>query len=152
MAKIYQFKEDDAVRFAQMQGIPTRKYGNEMQFIYCPVCKGGKSRDKNTFSISLRTGQCECKRSSCNYRGNMITLAKDFSFELSKDAAAYFNLNRNNDKYKNTEMQKRRLNLQNQLLSIYKAEEYHKKFVNSMRLQQKLTIFLYFHSKMRMVS
>lgn len=100
MAEIYQFKEDDAVRFAQMQGIPTRKYGNEMQFIYCPVCKGGKSRDKNTFSISLRTGQCECKRSSCNYRGNMITLAKDFSFELSKDAAAYFNLNRNNDKYK----------------------------------------------------
>lgn len=99
---IYQFNQDDVFRFAQMTGIKHRQKGHELEFVYCPYCSGGASHDKGTFSISLDTGQFECKRASCSVKGNMITLAKDFSdrFELTKDVTHYYNIENTNAKFK----------------------------------------------------
>lgn len=97
---IYEFQKEDAYRFADSQMIQTKTKGNELEFKFCPYCKGGKNRDKATFSINLKTGQCECKRGSCGRRGNMITLSQDFGFELSEEVSRYFNLNNYNDRFK----------------------------------------------------
>ena len=53
------------------------KRGDEFVFSSCPFCDGGKSHDKNTFSINRKTGQYQCKRSNCNAIGNLWTLSKD---------------------------------------------------------------------------
>lgn len=84
---IYKFKEDDVRRFAREQGAKTRKKGDELIFESCPYCK---AKDKETFSINLKTGQYECKRSSCSAKGNMITLSRDFSFSLGREVDAYY--------------------------------------------------------------
>lgn len=75
---IYNFKEEDAYEFARFVGSPVKRHGDELRFTrYCPYCHGGtgSKRDKDTFSINLRTGQFKCLRSSCGITGNMITLA-----------------------------------------------------------------------------
>lgn len=97
---IYEFQKDDAYRFADSQLIQTKSKGNELEFKFCPYCKGGKNRDKGTFSINLNSGQFECKRSSCSRRGNMITLSQDFNFELSETVSRYYNINNYNDKFR----------------------------------------------------
>ena len=45
---IYEFRSDDAVRFANERGIATHPRGDELVFTYCPYCNGGPKRDKNT--------------------------------------------------------------------------------------------------------
>lgn len=76
MGKLYEFKEDDAYSFAHHVHIQAKPRGQELQFLHCPYCRGGKGgKDKGTFSINLRTGQFKCLRSSCSISGNMITLA-----------------------------------------------------------------------------
>ncbi len=79
----YEFKEQDAwdlVHFLRIQG---KQRGDELQLGECPYCHGGKNRkDKGSSSINLRTGQFKCLRESCGVQGNMITLARDFGFEL----------------------------------------------------------------------
>ena len=102
----YQFKPDDAERFRSSIGARAKRVGNELEFLLCPYCMGGANHDKGTFSINTETGQFECKRSSCSVRGNMITLAKDFSdrFNLGSDVSTYYNIdNRANQfqKFKN---------------------------------------------------
>ena len=77
----YEFKEQDAYDFAKFVGIKAFERNGELHFLKCPVC-GGSSKDKKTFAIDLKTGQCKCLRESCGYTGNMITLAKDFDFSL----------------------------------------------------------------------
>lgn len=87
----YEFLEQHAFNFARDSGIETRQKDDELQFLRCPYCNGGKRRDKYSFSINLRTGQFKCLRASCSVSGNMITLAKDFSwFSLGRDYDAYF--------------------------------------------------------------
>lgn len=88
--KLYQFKEDDAYRFAQHIGQKVFKSGDELHFELCPQCHGGRSRDKKTFAINLKSGLCKCQRASCGYQGNMITLAKDFDFSLGKETDEYY--------------------------------------------------------------
>lgn len=97
---LYEFRKEDAERFAQSVGARTKFRGNELEFELCPLCHGGSSRDKGTFSINLKSGQCECKRSSCSYRGNMITLAREFGFELTDGVVRYYNINNYNGKFK----------------------------------------------------
>lgn len=99
---IYEFNPDDAERFAHSIGAKTRVKNGQLEFMYCPYCQGGKSREKNKFAISLRTGQFECKRASCGMKGNMITLSRDFSdrFELSSDVTRYYNVNDYNSRFK----------------------------------------------------
>lgn len=91
MAKMkYKFDPDDAWRFAREQGIPARTRGNnELIFAKCPYC-GAFSNDKEKFSISLKTGQFNCLRASCGVKGNMLTLAKDFTFSLGRDIDEYY--------------------------------------------------------------
>lgn len=84
---IYEFKPEDAERFAREVGIKTRHHGTELVFDHCPYCR---ATDKKTFSINLMTGQFECKRASCGARGNMITLSRDFNFSLGRDADVYY--------------------------------------------------------------
>lgn len=87
----YEFKESDALEFARASGIQTKQRGDELQFLYCPYCNGGKNRDKYSFSINLISGQFKCLRSSCSVSGNMLTLAAEFSwFSLGRDVEAYY--------------------------------------------------------------
>lgn len=86
MGELYEFKSEDALRFASDVHAETFAKGGELHFKYCPYCGGGKSKDKNTFSISLANGAFNCKRGSCGRKGNMITLAQDFAeFSLGDD-------------------------------------------------------------------
>lgn len=85
--RIYNFKAEDAERFAKAHGIRTKHRGNELVFLKCPYCKAD---DNNTFSINLTTGQFECKRGSCGAKGNMITLSRDFDFSLGRETDAYY--------------------------------------------------------------
>lgn len=90
---IYNFKEEDAYEFARFVGSPVKRHGDELRFTqYCPYCHGGNGskRDKDTFSINLRTGQFKCLRSSCGITGNMITLARDFDFNLGTQVMEYY--------------------------------------------------------------
>mgnify|MGYP003376216057 FL=1 len=87
----YEFKESDAWDFSRSSGITAKQKGEELQFLSCPYCRGGRNGDKGTFSINLRTGQFKCLRSSCSVSGNMVTLAKDFDwFSLGRDVDAYY--------------------------------------------------------------
>jgi len=90
---IYEFEVEDARRFAREHGIKTRVRGNELHFTKCPYC-GNSTDDKNTFAISLTTGQFNCLRASCGAKGNMITLARDFNFSLGRDVDEYYNSQR----------------------------------------------------------
>lgn len=83
---IYQVKEEDVIRFAREHG-KFRQRGEEIVLQNCPYCH---AKDKDTFSINIRTGQFECKRGSCGAKGNMITLSRDFDFSLGRDADAYY--------------------------------------------------------------
>lgn len=97
---IYEFKEEDAERFAREHG-PYKGRGNEIVFERCPYCKGGSRPDKNTFSLNRLTGQFQCKRSSCGAQGNMIQLARDFNFDLGEDVKRYYNMQNYNGRFRN---------------------------------------------------
>lgn len=97
---MYEFKKEDAYRFKNHVGAMAREKGDELVFAYCPYCHGGKNRDKDKFSINLKTGQYECKRSSCGVHGNMITLSRDFNFQLSEEVTRYYNINDYNSKFR----------------------------------------------------
>ena len=91
----YEFSKEDAYRFAEVVGIEHFKKGDELHFKYCPICRGGKNKDKDTFSINLITGTWNCKRGSCNRSGNMIHLAQEFEgFSLGNDGIDDYYLNR----------------------------------------------------------
>lgn len=85
----YQFNSEDAIRFARFKGIRTRAHGNELTFQKCPFCGGG-GHDKDTFSINLDTGQYKCLRESCGAKGNMLTLAAVFNFDLGFRIDEYY--------------------------------------------------------------
>ena len=96
---IYEYKAEDAERFAREHG-PFRHKGNELVFERCPYCQGGSKPDKFTFSISIESGMFQCKRRSCDVHGNMITLARDFNFDLSEDVRRYYNIQNYNGRFK----------------------------------------------------
>lgn len=85
---LYDYDIADAERFAREQGIRTHRNGNNLVFQTCPYCKGGKNHDRDTFAIG-DNGAFNCKRSSCNMTGNMLTIAKDFNFHLSDSVERY---------------------------------------------------------------
>ena len=85
---LYEFKPEDARRFAKERGIRTREKGKELQFQYCPYCWSKK--DQYKFSINLDTGAFNCVRASCGKKGNMITLAQEFGFSLGRDVDEYY--------------------------------------------------------------
>ena len=92
MNTLYEFKKEDAFRFAFEQNIQAKPHGSEIQFKTCPYCRSTK--DTYTFAINASNGAFNCKRASCGATGNMITLAKDFNFNLSDDVTRYLNQTR----------------------------------------------------------
>ena len=96
----YEFKPRDAFYFADKLGMQTKTVGHELKFLYCPNCLGGENKDKYTFGINLKTGACGCFRSSCGYKGNMITLSKDFNIQINEDITRYFNVANFNGRFK----------------------------------------------------
>lgn len=95
MSGPYNFKEEDAHRFADAIGAEVFPKGNELHFKYCPYCHGGPNKDRDTFAINLQNGAWNCKRGSCNKSGNMITLAQDFeAFSLGDDGIDDYYLKR----------------------------------------------------------
>lgn len=94
---MYEFKREDAEAFARHVHIKAVEKRNQLHFVKCPYC-GGTTNDKNTFAISLDTGQFKCLRESCGASGNMLTLAKDFDFSLGTDVDEYYKPHR---QYKN---------------------------------------------------
>ena len=96
---LYEFKAEDAERFAREHG-PFRYKGKEIVLDRCPYCHGGSKPDKLTFSISTVTGAFQCKRRSCDAHGNMITLARDFNFELTEDVRRYYNIQNYNGRFR----------------------------------------------------
>ena len=88
---IYEFKEEDAYRFARQQNIEVKCSGDEMFFKTCPYCKPLPTRGNvRSFSINLKTGQFKCLRASCGVSGNMITLSRDFDFSLGNEVDEYY--------------------------------------------------------------
>ena len=54
MGKLYEFTEDDAYNFARHVHIQVKQRGEELQFITCPYCHGGRGgKDKGTFKVSF---------------------------------------------------------------------------------------------------
>ena len=96
---VYEFKTEDAERFAREHG-PIRHKGEEIVFERCPYCKGGSKPDKFTFSLNSRNGLYQCKRSSCGAKGNMLELARDFNFDLGEDVRRYYNLQNYNGRFR----------------------------------------------------
>lgn len=86
----YEFKPEDAKRFAAHVGIQAWERGNELHFKKCPYCLGTGRSNEKSFAISLKTGQFKCLRDSCGVKGNMIRLAKDFDFSLGIDFDNYY--------------------------------------------------------------
>lgn len=86
----YEFKAQDAYDFARFVGIKTFERNGRLHFMKCPMC-GKSTSDTKTFAIDLKTGQFNCLRDSCGYHGNMITLAKDFDFQLGNWTDEYYN-------------------------------------------------------------
>lgn len=90
LSNFYQFRKEDADSFVHQIGARVRIVGSEMVFNICPYCQSSKDKDK--FSINLKTGQFQCKRASCGAKGNMITLARDFNIDLGRDNNNYYQL------------------------------------------------------------
>lgn len=79
----YEFDKNDAYGFARSICADTHEKGDELFFRLCPKCKGGdRHQDKDTFSINLKTGVFKCFRSSCDYHGHFVELARDFDYDL----------------------------------------------------------------------
>ena len=85
----YEFKPEDAYAFARHIHIQAKERNGELHFRKCPMC-GQATTDKDTFAISLKTGQFKCLRATCGYQGNMVTLSQDFDFSLGTEVDEYF--------------------------------------------------------------
>lgn len=95
----YEFDKSDAFRFQRFIGIQARETRGELVFTKCPYC-GNMTNSKNKFAINLATGQFNCFRASCGMKGNMITLSRDFDFQLSEDVDRYLNRNNYNGRFR----------------------------------------------------
>ena len=80
----YEFNKQDAYDFARFIGIQAHENNGQLHFRKCPYCQQ-LTNDKNTFAISLTTGQFKCLRDSCGASGNMIILSRDFGFRLGNE-------------------------------------------------------------------
>ena len=87
---LYEFKEDDAYRFANHVHIQTFERGSELWFKECPFCHGKGKGNEKKFSINLKTGQFSCFRASCRRQGNMVDLAREFDFSLGTEVDEYY--------------------------------------------------------------
>lgn len=81
---MYEFKTSDVFDLANFLGAETKEKGKELFFKFCPHCNGG-GKDTETFSINLENGAFKCFRSSCDYHGHFVELARDFEYKLEDE-------------------------------------------------------------------
>lgn len=81
----YEFKKEDAYRFADFVNIPAQEHNGNLHFKWCPYCRDRKADNAKAFAIDLKTGQFHCLRASCGVSGNMIRLSQDFDFSLGNE-------------------------------------------------------------------
>lgn len=81
----YQYSIEDAYKILDSVGAEYHIHGTELDVTECPICHGGQSRDKHTFSINTETGLCNCLRGSCGFKGNLIQLARELDYPLLDD-------------------------------------------------------------------
>lgn len=83
----YELKREDILAFADFIGSQTKQVASELRFAYCPRCRGGSHKDKDTFAVNLESGAFKCLRASCDYHGHFVELARDFGFGLGTPKA-----------------------------------------------------------------
>lgn len=85
----YIFKRSDVFDFANSIAADVHQKGEELYFHKCPKCHGGGD-DKDTFSVNLESGAFKCFRSSCDYHGHFVELARDFNYPLDMGETKVF--------------------------------------------------------------
>lgn len=78
----YEIDRYDIESLAAGVGTRTRDSGSEIQFELCPICHGGRNRDKWTFAINSQSHLYQCLRSSCGRKGHFVSLAKELGYPL----------------------------------------------------------------------
>lgn len=87
----YEFKREDAFRFARAVNATTYVKGEELVFKVCPFCHGKGPDNEKKFSINLSTGMYHCFRASCGKEGFIIQLAQEFKeFSLGREVDDYY--------------------------------------------------------------
>ena len=61
---------------------PYTKNGDDFIAEYCPFCKGGDHRDKNTFAVNFKKYGFQCFRGKCGAKGTIKDLADRFNIEI----------------------------------------------------------------------
>lgn len=64
--------------FARRYLYPYRIKGSEIKAQYCPFCRGGEHRDKQSFSLNIENKTFNCKRGSCGKSGTFKQLCEEF--------------------------------------------------------------------------
>lgn len=77
----YELRQEDIHGLAATLNAETKVKRNELFFKLCPYCHGG-GRDKETFSVNLKTGQFKCFRDSCGVQGHFVQMARHFDYPL----------------------------------------------------------------------
>lgn len=70
-AQVRTIKVDD---FLKGLGLSFYKDDERLKFEFCPFCKGGNNRDRNTFVVFADEGNYICSRASCNQIGTFYAL------------------------------------------------------------------------------
>lgn len=70
--------EEEITTFADQHLAPYKLRSTELIADLCPYCKGGSSGDRNTFYLSLSTGQFICHRAHCGKSGGFPSLLRHF--------------------------------------------------------------------------
>jgi len=71
--------------FAQKHLQPHKTRGNEIVPLYCPFCRGGEGKDKETFAMNAQTGTYNCKRGNCGVSGTFKQLCREFGETAGDD-------------------------------------------------------------------
>lgn len=82
---MYEYSPNDVFNFAQSIHADYKQKGDELWFKACPYCQGGSGRDRETFSVNLKTGAYKCFRASCGKQGHFVELARDFDYHLQDE-------------------------------------------------------------------
>ena len=70
--------EAEILAFADQHLAPYQRRRDELIAETCPFCKGGSSGDRNTFYLSLLTGQFICHRAHCGKSGGFPSILRHF--------------------------------------------------------------------------
>lgn len=81
----YVYDSADVFALADWVKAQVRQKGDELFFTYCPYCRGGGRKDRDTFSVNLKTGTFNCFRASCGKHGHFVELARDLNYKLFDD-------------------------------------------------------------------